>query len=352
MFGTLYCLTNIHLKVGEQDLIEAIVTGSLGCFRLRRFTESRWLTIGTSTRVLTVSVLLGLDGLFDYLKKDWGGVVGRGSWLDRLGELFSRLQITNCSISFMLRSNESTCESNSPHLSRSCIQDSGVKSYYLNGFSRFHPRARAFAVASAIASRVHEGFQSELMEDRRVASHYQELWEVASKELRWVLDIPDHLWSAFASVAGCRVDELKDTCTHAAHLSYHFTWRRVLQPAGQLPWRLCRGDLDANLRELGEMAVAPEEPCSHQLWHLIQHGHNQAQLRGVLRLLGQCSWSSLPAEQQHGSLSLLHRWHPEYGLESLVCRALLHQAVRMLPSESNFGEGTGAGGDTVEQVGE
>ena len=61
-----------------------------------------------------------------------------------------------------------------------------------------------------------------------------------------------------------------------------------------------------------------------------------AQLRGVIELLGQCPWSTMPAEQQHGSLSLLHRWHPEYGLESLIERSLLHQVVRLLPHESKL----------------
>ena len=42
----------------------------------------------------------------------------------------------------------------------------------------------------------------------------------------------------------------------------------------------------------------------------------------------------MSAEQQHASVALLHRWHQEYGLEQLIPRALLHQAARLLPSES------------------
>ena len=58
------------MKVGDQDIVETTVAAIMGCFRFRRFTESRWLTVGTSARVLAVSILMGLDGLFDYLKKD------------------------------------------------------------------------------------------------------------------------------------------------------------------------------------------------------------------------------------------------------------------------------------------
>ena len=151
----------------------------------------------------------------------------------------------------------------------------------------------------------------EMMEDSRVATHYGELWDVASRELRGVIDTPEHMWSSIAAVAGCRADELKMKTIEAAHVSYHFLWRRVLEPASELPWRLCRGNIDDNLQELAEMESAPEEPCARNMWHLLRDPlFPRSQLRGVIELLGQCSWSSMPAEQQHGRLSLLHRWHP------------------------------------------
>ena len=215
-------------------------------------------------------------------------------------------------------------------------QDKTCSKYYLNGYSRFHARARFFAVAAAISSRVSEGFQTELMEDNRVASNFENLWGAASRELRWVVDMPDHMWSTLATVARCRADELKMKTIEAAHVAYHFIWRRVLEPAALFPWKLCRGDLDQNLLDLRNMQAPPDEPCASNLWHLLQADFPMAQLRGVLHLFGQCSWSSLPAEQQHGSLSLLHRWHPEYGLESLVQRSFLHQVVRLLPHESKL----------------
>ena len=215
------------------------------------------------------------------------------------------------------------------------LQDPTCSKFYINGYSRFHQRARLFAVASAISSRVPEGFQARLMEGPRVASVYDELWAAASKELRYVIDIADDMWKSLAVVAGCSAGELRDRAIGAAHISYHFIWRRVLEPAAQLPWRLCRGDVDDNLDEIAAMDDEPSEPCTKQLWFLLQGEEvERSQLKMLVELFGECSWSSLPAEQQHGSLSLLHRWHPEYGLESLVSRALLHQAVRLIPRQS------------------
>ena len=174
-----------------------------------------------------------------------------------------------------------------------------------------------------------------------MASHFQELWDSASRELRWVIDIPGHMWSSLAVASGSRADELKDRTIRAAHVAYHFLWRRVLEPASGYPWSLCRGDPDEHLDTIEAMDEPPAEPNVAHLWHLLQEGHPRSQLKGVIELLGQCSWSSLPAEQQHGSLSLLHRWHPEYGMESLVSRALLHSAVRLLPHESKLDKAIG-----------
>ena len=75
----------------------------------------------------------------------------------------------------------------------------------------------------------------------------------------------------------------------------------------------------------------PEEPVSSQLWHLMKASFPRHQLVGTVKLLGECPWTSLPAEQQHGSLALLKRWHPDYGMDTLITRALLMQVARMLP---------------------
>ena len=120
-------------------------------------------------------------------------------------------------------------------------EDKSCSKFYLNGYGRFDQAARSFATIASISSRVAEGFQAELMNDNRVAIAFPALWKIAAEEVRWIVDLPDHVWGALASVSGCRLEQLKDETISAAHISFHFLWRRVLQPAGELPWRLCRG---------------------------------------------------------------------------------------------------------------
>lgn len=58
-------------KVGEGfDLIESIATTLLAVWRFRKFTESRWLTVGTSCRTLVAAVILGFDDLFREIQQD------------------------------------------------------------------------------------------------------------------------------------------------------------------------------------------------------------------------------------------------------------------------------------------
>ena len=109
-----------------------------------------------------------------------------------------------------------------------------------------------------------------------------------------------------------------------------------MAPAGQRPWSLCRGSIDENLDCLAAETDEPVEPCTRQLWLLLGENHPRPQFRKVVELMGQCSWSSLPAEQQHGSLALVHRWHPEYNMEMLISRSLLHTAFRLVPHQSKL----------------
>ena len=162
---------------------------------------------------------------------------------------------------------------------------------------------------------------------------YPDLLHTISEELKWVISLPDHIWRSLAEFAGRDPLAVRGDIIHAAHISYHFLWRRVLEPAQGLPWSLCRGNLQQNLEDLAA-EDCPDEPVSSQLWMLWHGGYSQDQCVQVVRLLGQVGWTSLPCEQQHGSLAMLKRWHPEYTEATLIARGLMHQACRILPQES------------------
>ena len=51
----------------DEDLVETVASVLLSVWRFEKFTESRWLTAGSSTRVLVRAVLIGLDSLYQHM---------------------------------------------------------------------------------------------------------------------------------------------------------------------------------------------------------------------------------------------------------------------------------------------
>ena len=201
----------------------------------------------------------------------------------------------------------------------------------------------------AFISRVTDGVLAILTEDPRVAVRYDDLVLQICEDLKWLVDLPLPLWDEVALATGVSGEALRASCIRGGHVSLHFFWRRVLAPAGQLPWRLCRGNQWTNLIALSE-GPQPEEPCSAKLWQLMKLGHNKHQLLSVVELLSDLNWSTMMVEQQHGTLAQLHRHHPDYAADTLTSRAFVFQLRKLLPHVSaeekkiaklqrDFGEG-------------
>ena len=158
------------------DVVDCVCSALTATWRFVKFTLSRWLTVGTSARTVVAAMLTGLPSLVDFIVKD----------------------------------------------TRSSL-------YYLKGFARMKDRM-AFCVQTAIVSRVPEGVQVELLEDSRVALNYNKLWAAAAEELRWAVDIQQHVWDRLGALYGSNGQALADKCIEASHIAFHFMWRRVLHP--------------------------------------------------------------------------------------------------------------------------
>ena len=244
------------------------------------FTTSRWLTVGSSSRCVVAGMLTGLSDIVDYIARD---------------------------------------------------HDSDL--FYLKGYQRLTRPGKQFLVKSAMISRVAEAFQTLLMEDSRVAKVYPALWAAAAEEMKWLVDLDADVWSMLGETCGMVGSDLASKCIAGGHTSFHFLWRRVLRPASQLPWSLCRGNVAENIRGLAD-APCPEEPVSKQLWQLLSMGYSARKVEMTIGLLGEIPWTTLVAEQQHGSLAQFKRHHPEYGPLTLVTRAFVMQLSRLLPGPS------------------
>jgi hypothetical protein len=131
---------------------------------------------------------------------------------------------------------------------------------------------------------------------------------------------------------------LRDRVVAGAHLAYHFLWKRVLQLVGGLPWSLTRGERRDKAQAIDDLAADEDEPdagTTRQLWALARAGFSKQQLVATLTILGELPWTTMTTEQQHGTLSVLHRHHLDYELNMLVLRGFLLMFRRLIPSVSD-----------------
>ena len=271
-------LVNRELE-GSAGLVEVLSAVFQSLWRFAPFTESRWLTVGTSSRAVIAAEILGLADIVGFIESRSG------------------------------------------------------KMYYLAGHQRLQGEVHQFMTQAALISRVAEAAICILLEDSRVLLKYDELWEAISEELLWISDIGDGIWQDLAERCGLRWEAMRAEVIAAAHKSFHFFVRRVLWEANQYPWRLARGDVRANLEALrGE--AEPVDPATSRIWMLLEIGVDMNILEAAVKLLREIPWTTMIVEQMHGCLAALHRHHPDYSPDALVSRAFVMWLRRLLPHES------------------
>ena len=54
----------------DGDVIDAVASALMAVWRFVKFSESRWLTVGTSARTVIAAVLTGIEDLIDTITKD------------------------------------------------------------------------------------------------------------------------------------------------------------------------------------------------------------------------------------------------------------------------------------------
>ena len=268
---------NISRKcVEHDDLLGSIVTSLLTVWKFKQFTDSRWVTVGESTRTIIAGLLTGLDGLAQML-----------------------------------------------------LSDDHVSKFYLNGWSRMSPDLVAFMTKAAMVSRISDAVLLELMADARVPRTLATLQRCLAEEMEWICGVHDSVWVKLGSLSDTAPQRLRDECIAAAHTTIAFFTYRVIVPASQLPWSLTIGDMNANLDALA-LGPKPPERTATKIWTLCKMGYNRGQLLKGLILLAECLWGTVAAEQFHASAATLMRLHPEYGVETLMARALLLQINRLM----------------------
>ena len=207
---------------GNRQLEENLSRVVLYLLRMRRFTESRWCTIGPSCRALVGCLAVGLELLVATARKD-------------------------------------------PHTS----------DFYISGFSRLTPHVKQYAAIASFIAYVPDGFLGELLEDDRVALRVETFRTAMTEELGWLDRLAPLTWHRLAHVVGSDTmpsHVLRTEALLGGHAACSYITEKVLTVAQGMPWCLARGDVDQKLSALGSLSKPPDDDTATKIHSLLREG--------------------------------------------------------------------------------
>lgn len=267
-------------SVHDGDLITILSAVLLAIWKVRKFSDSRWLGIGRSSRCLIASRLSGMKSLLEF-----------------------------------------------------AAAKPSVSGYYVNGFFKMADDEEwLFIVQAAVVATVPEAIQASLLADSRVAKTAPKLRQEICEKMQAIVELPLFVWEVLAGLASTNGPTLRSSCIAASHRAIAFFQFRVLEEAEGPLWSLCRGDIVENLKALAARDRPSCEGTLSKIWDLVSMGWPMGELKTMVETLGDSPWTSATTEQLHASAAVLSRFHPEYSLCTLLSRSMALAAARLLPS--------------------
>lgn len=250
------------------DLPELLMTILLKVWEWRRFSDSRWASLGASCRSILAACLCGLP--------------------DFVGEV---------------------------------LNDPNAHTYYLKGFLYLTDEVKALVGLIAASSFVADSLLAELMEDDRVPKRYTELQAELLMEVEYVESMSMPLFTMIADACGVNAFTLRHQVMSSVLTQAGFFSERI-RAAAELPWSLAHGPPGEALDRL-VAGARPTDETAAKIFDLCNLGYNRPALEKGLWLLSMASWSSAPVEQGHVHASMLMKKHADYGEGTLSARAML-----------------------------
>ena len=278
------------LRVAEDwkcrpDAMQELSAALQAVWQFKKFSDSRWITIGCSCRTLTAAILTGLASLVDRIRTH---TIGR--------EL------------------------------------------HINGWTKLGKEETRFVVLSSMAAYVSDRALTMIFKDTRVAQRADEISAEVQDSLERMEKLDEHVWE---SLALCHKPEwrvkgfaVRGEALSAAHASAGYFHWKCLRATEQLPWTLGRGDVGANLVAL-KAGPKPAQPTARKIWELLQAGHSREQLETGVRLLMDAPWATSATEQAHAMGALVKRLHHELGHKAIISRAMVGGFRKMFPKVSD-----------------
>lgn len=182
---------------------------------------------------------------------------------------------------------------------------------------------RKYIVVTSIAAHPCDAVLVALLEDDRALRQGDLLKTAFFDEAQWAAGLNDKVWDRLASIVGAGAPGIRHSCMKAISIAGGYISRRSFSVLQTLPFRLATGSIPDNLRDLAALPDPPAEDMSYKLWHLMKLKYNEEVLIQTVAKLTDISWTTTGAEQSHGSVAIVHRFHNMFGTSSLSQRSFL-----------------------------
>ena len=274
--GTHLEVSNVHAD--SPDVWQRLVNVLLYVHKFKKFSTSRWCSVGQSCRTIVAALLLGLDDLASFV------------------------------IKHPLKHNS-----------------------YINGYKRLQGRAKHFCCLAALAAYPCDYLLGELLEDDRIVKNMTQLKEGVADEVKWLHSLPADVYETLGKLCGLSGGEFRSDTLAAIGTSVGFMNTQIWSAVSAGPWALAQGNIAENLEALKLKAAPPcSDSTSRNIWQLLREGCGIQYLVEGVSLLLDIGWSSATVEQQHASASVMRRAHPQLAVNMICARALLHTTIKLL----------------------
>ena len=252
----------------DPDIVNRVSRLLERVIRWRPWTDSRWLSIGDSTRTLLAALALGWSSLVE----------------------FARAQ--------------------------------GHSTYHIQNLEKLRPDILGFAVKAAVSTFVTDAALGSLLSDDRLPMTVTMIEDEMDCELDYIATLPAQVWDFLSDMCHLPAHHLRSEAYSGALAAAAFL-KDKFSLAKRLPWTLCDQPSD----RLGELLAGdePEEEVSNHIWRLGRSGYSKAELCDGIAMLGQLSWSQVSTEQGHSAASVVMKQHRMLGQEMMQCRSMILQ---------------------------
>ena len=156
-----------------------------------------------------------------------------------------------------------------------------------------------FVAVSAISSTGDNSFQTEMLEDDRLAKRVDEMDELINLENGRIDEMPMGVWERLSHlVYAPSAVKLRSVIGRASACGHAFVDMRALSVARGMPWALTRGDIHANLTRF-KSAPCPVgvDIISECIYNLLYTGYNVSRRADEDKLRRCYAWSTFEANE-------------------------------------------------------